>query len=164
MFLCFALILSMPVNLHAQETQNQSLTFPQFMQTYVAPVVETYGNPAVEALGLKMQKYEKALQELAPNIWQTMMKSEIVWGWSSFATFMLSLVLFIGWVILIYRKDESKNWQDNIAIVLGAIAILAFFIFMIGGLPRIINPESYAIDSAVDYLKSLIHGNVSCGN
>jgi drug/metabolite transporter (DMT)-like permease len=78
------------------------------------------------------------------HLWEVLVKQQLVVGMSAAVGTALLWATF-AFCLQRYQNDNYDEAYGAAAIVLGVVGIFAAFFFFIEGIPRLINPEYYAL-------------------
>lgn len=99
-----------------------------------------------------LSEFVAFIKSASPDVWQVLTRQHIIWGIISAIANVLPLpLLFYGMHLLALRPKwaldyHGDNWGGAIFFILGIVGLLATFsIFLLEGLPRLLNPKYYAI-------------------
>lgn len=89
-------------------------------------------------------------KEVSPEIWGILIKQQIIAGWATVVGTTLCFLLFLCFGLMSFKATGGQN-EAILGIALGGFAIFGIFFiifvfFTVGtGIPRILNPEYYAL-------------------
>ena len=98
----------------------------------------------LQTLFTELVRFTKAV---SPEIWAILIKQQIISGISIIFCSSISIALFL-WVFKEGKKDnwESEGWAIG-SLVLGGVMIGTILIMLAEGIPRLLNPDYYALMS-----------------
>lgn len=96
-----------------------------------------------------IREITEAVKGVAPEVWAVLVKQAVIEGYSLLAAVGFTALMTAIGTFTWYASDERNEVAAVVAIV-GLFAFVLFTAIFIGeGLPRILNPEYYAIMSLI---------------
>ena len=87
---------------------------------------------------------------VSPEIWKILITQQIVWAISSVLSMILTIpVALFTYLKWIDTKDRDNNFDINpygvATTIIAFLSLISIVIFLSEGLPRLVNPEYYAL-------------------
>ena len=94
------------------------------------------------------------VESMSPEIWRIYLRQQIIVGYILSGAFLFSIVGVVGGIMVMVKKpkwsmDSSSDciMGKMLTVVFGLLFLCFTAVFAIEGLPRILNPEFYAINA-----------------
>jgi hypothetical protein len=103
----------------------------------------------LKKLFLELVQFSK---NVSPEIWMILVKQQLVWAVSSLIALLSTGIIGVWGLTVLKRRPKWALDQYNTNVIGGGIAgiagglfLIAVFLFLVEGFPRLFNPEYFAL-------------------